>query len=99
MVSNAPDKEECPCCSEPKPGSKPKPKAAAVVPSLGGSITGAGFKFGATTTDTSSSSNSSGFKFGTGTGNAESLMKPPASTIVPNTGKKTRQIIFFSECF
>jgi len=88
MVSNAPDKEECPCCTEPKPGSKPKPKAAAVVPSLGGSITGAGFKFGATTTDTSSSSNSSGFKFGTGTGNAESLMKPPASTIVPNTGFK-----------
>merc|ERR1711981_1369675 len=63
MVSNAPDKEECPCCTEPKPG--PKPKAAAVVPSLGGSITGAGFKFGATTTDTSSSSSKlSGFKFG-----------------------------------
>ena len=88
MVSNAPDKEECPCCSEPKPGSKPKPKAAAVIPSLGGSITGAGFKFGATTTNTStSSSNTSGFKFATSSStSADTLMKPPTSTIVPNTG-------------
>ena len=96
MVSNTPDKDQCPCCSEPKPGSKPK--AATVIPNLGGTITGAGFKFGAKTTDTNSSS-TSGFKFGTGTGNAESLMKPPTSTIVPNTGKKNSSNHIFGELF
>ena len=46
MVSNAPDKEECPCCSEPKPGSRHnQPKAAAIIPSLGVSITGVNFSW------------------------------------------------------
>ena len=70
MVPNDADKDECVCCSEPKPGSKPKPKAT---PAFGAStanpafasVTTSGFKFGASDSNSSNTA-ASGFKFGSG---------------------------------
>ena len=67
MVPNPADKDQCMCCSEPKPGSKPK--AAVPPPSLGGSVTGSGFKFG--NIESSSTSTSTGFTFGSTSASSE----------------------------
>merc|ERR1712172_454498 len=61
----------CPCCSEPKPGSKPKAAEPAVKPALGGVITSSGFKFGSSTPSSNPSTAVSGFIFGSKT-NSES---------------------------
>ena len=71
MVANDNDKDSCVCCSEPKPGSKPK-KSEESTKDLGGSITSAGFKFGVSGTTSSSTDNGSGFKFGEVSGSAQS---------------------------
>ena len=87
MVPNDADKDECVCCSEPKPGSKPK---ASATPAFGGSsaanpafasVTTSGFKFAAS--DSNSSNTASTFRFGSGpaTSNAsDSSAKPTGFT-------------------
>ena len=70
MIQNDQDKDSCPCCSEPKPGSKPK-AAEPVKPALGGVITSSGFKFGSSTPSSNPSAAVSGFVFGSKT-NSES---------------------------
>ena len=67
MIQNDQDKDSCPCCSEPKPGSKPKAAEPSVKPALGGVITSSGFKFGSS----NPSAAVSGFIFGSKT-NSES---------------------------
>jgi len=71
MIQNDQDKDSCACCSEPKPGSKPK-AAEPVKPALGGVITSSGFKFGSSTPSSNPSAAVSGFIFGSSKTNSES---------------------------
>ena len=90
MVPNDADKDQCVCCSEPKPGSKPK---ASATPAFGGStanpafasVTTSGFKFGAS--DSNSSNTASTFKFGSG----------PAASATSDSSAKPTGFTFGSE--
>lgn len=62
MVPNDPDKEQCICCSEPKPGCKPKAADSSSKPSAPGSVTSSGFKFGSSSAPSNPAS--SGFNIG-----------------------------------
>ena len=96
MVPNDADKDQCVCCSEPKPGSKPK---ASATPAFGSStanpafasVTTSGFKFGAS--DSNSSNNAaSTFKFGSGpatSSTTDSSAKPTGFTF-GSTEKSTK---------
>ena len=87
MVPNPADKDACMCCSEPKPGSKPK--AVVPPPSLGGTVTGSGFKFGGNI-ESSSSSTSTGFSFGSTSASTE-VSKTPSSVKFGSSEIKTTE--------